>query len=360
MADAILYSSFDQEGPGLDLGVTNTSIHGLIGMYNLLVPCLVTGYGSGDSAKPGQGWELIHADLPTGFKLKAPDGVFYIFMRGENNTYNFSTPVQIYLAEALSDLTAYPPTGTNVRSGHHADVSPHDKRHWICARNYYSYKTEGWWLAARGSQVLFNYTSESSRYTSTDGYGPTSDNGSSSYGGQLWFGNLSFFDPSIPKSGVQNHCILGGIVNDHGSYARANWNPSSENAVSQLGGGYTRLRTPTTGLVEVGPLPRLYGRVNMVSGRNTYKQAVEQFPPDLILERTYSFESSLGYTGYIPGQFYSTYYSHMRLSQTLPALGRSISLAETLTPIEIGGEPFYLWPTDYGTMFVSLLEKYWE
>jgi hypothetical protein len=70
--------------------------------------------------------------------------------------------------------------------------------------------------------------------------------------------------------------------------------------------------------------------------------------------------AGVGSVGLVPGAFHGGRSCHYRTLDLLAALGRGTSLADCLTPVIIAGEAFYVLPTGYGSIFVSLLEKYWE
>jgi hypothetical protein len=353
MPNATLYSSQDPSAPALDLGMSNSTIHGIVGMYNLLYPILVTGYGSGPTAKPGQGWTLVHANLPQGFKLRSPDGVYYTFCKGSAQTYAYAPSIQVYMSESITNLAVYPPVGVNVHSGDHAvDTGPSLKRHWL-SLNYYNMYRDSWYVIARGSQVIIvlNY-----QYTFDSATGASPNEETSTVGGVMFLGNVKPRDPAIPLNGPQNSVVLGGPPN--ASYPET-WNPSSESYHSILGGGCTRLRTHISGAVETGILNRLYGKFNVYNGYAGVRLAIEAYAPDLVLEQTNLVESGVGSHSLIPGLFHSYYYSHRNSSALLLLLGKASARAEFLIPVSVAGEDFYIIPTTYGSMFVSLLEKYW-
>lgn len=357
MADAILYSSMDPDGPGPRLGMVDGTVHGVVGMYNLLMACLVTGYGSGTNAKPGQGWELAHAELPNGFTLRAPDGVYYCFCKGSAQTYSSAPTLQVYMAESVTDIATLPPRGANVRSGDWATGSGETVRLWISPNQNFSLSQRTtWFLIARGSQVLYSCVGD--EISSTRGYGPGSVHMDGISGGMFFLGNAILKGENRPTAGAQNSVVLAGYDNQNPNYARDNWNPSSETVWSYLGGGCMALRDFISGAVMVGRVPKFYGVPNMLSGKTTAKASLHVYPPDLMLERVPLWQD--GCIGYMPGQFYSSYYSHTLLSQALPIFGKSANYGECLIPIEVAGEPYYVIPTGYGCIFVSLLEKYWN
>lgn len=357
MADAIIYSSLDPGGPGARLGLTDASIGGVQGMYNLLVPCLVTGYGSGEQAKPGQGWTLEYADLPAGFTLKAPDGVYYTFCRGPSQTSAGAPPCQVYMSEGVSDVTTFPPQAENVRSGDYGPGSDVPNRMWVQATSGHSYNSaQVWFLIARGSQVLFTFALGD--LNSSAGRSPSGFSVSTAAGhGMFYLGN-AVLKGNKPKAGVQNSVVLAGADNGDATYSALGWNPGQHIIESFLGGGCMTLRNLVSGEVQTGRITRFYGNPNIMSGKASFKGDVGLYPPDLMLERVPFWQA--GCLGYMPGQFYSTYYSHARLSHTLPVLGKGGSPDECLTPFLVAGEPFYAIPTGYGCIFISLLEKYWD
>src|SRR5690606_20923481 len=332
MADAILYSSMDTEGPGPRLGMIDSAVNGVVGMYNLLMACLVNGYGTGTNAKPGHGWELAYAQLPNGFTLKSPDGVYYCFCRGSAQTWSYATPLQVYMAEGVSDISTFPPQGANVRSGDWTSGSGEVRRQWISPNAMHSYNQHStWFLIARGAQVLFSWVNVD--INSTSGYSPSAGHTSYPGGGMFYFGNAVLKGDNRPSSGPQNSIVLGGLSNQDANYARDNWNPSSEVSSSFLGGGCMTLRDLISGAVLAGRVPTFYGRPNVMSGKTTNKTRLDSYPPDLMLERVPLWLD--GAIGYMPGQFYSTYYSHALLSEVFPLFGKSPTYGECLSPIEV-------------------------
>lgn len=357
MADAIRYSHLDAGAPARNFGKVESNpggSAGVVGWYNLLVACLVNGYGSGPTAKPGQGWEVIHAQLPKGFTLRSPDGVYYVFCIGGTNSYTYNGAARLYMAEVLSDPYVYPPVGTNVRSSHHsANYSASPSRH-IFGMPYSTESVSSWYVVARGSQVYIYLNYGQSHQ---DGTGASAQAQESSYGGVFFLGNLILQDPGIPTSGVQNSVALGGAGSDY--YGYESWNPSSEFYSSNLGPRGTRLRNPTTGMIETSGMPSMQGRPNLFNDYGAYKAGVDTWGPALVLERNPFHEGGVGFTGLMPGLFQSAYYSFRRMASITQALGRGVGIGDAEAPIEVGGEPFYMLPTFYGTAFMSLLEKYW-
>lgn len=355
MADAILYSYLDQGAPDLQLGGNISSVGGVQCLYNLLVPVLVTGYGAGATAKPGQGWTLVHADLPLGFKLQAPDGVYYIFCRGPSQTHAFAPSFQMWMAESLTDLAAYPPTGANVRSGNHSSYSSAPHRHWGSVRPYFGNPVYGWYVVARGSQVFINIHMNVP-HNSSSSDNPNITTGSS-MAAMMFLGNPVLKDPTIPKNGPQASLILGGANNT--AYLNT-WNPTSEQSGTYLYGGCTRLRNFITGAVEVGAINTVLAGIDTgyIAQTGGGRYGISTYPPDLTLERHPIWED--GHIGYVPGLFRNWYYSFRRPDLVLTALGRANSVSEFVIPFDIDGEPFYLLPTGIGCAFVSLLEKYWN
>lgn len=344
MADAIIYSSMDSGGPGIPSG---THVQR---MYNVLVPCLVTGYGAGADAKPGQGWTLVHSDLPNGFTLMAPDGVFYIFVKPTSARTNYhGYYCQVYMAEALSTYE-YPPVGTNVRSGNHsANYATASTRHWITSFSS-ARGTSNWWLVARGSQVIL----------STIAFGVTSTAGSaagdrSGSGDVMFFGNLVMRAEGTPANGPQNSFILGGYEDS----ASLDSSSSTYYDGRNMQGQNTRLRDPLTGVVELDNLTSIQGNpVKHSSVGHAHIQA-DPFAADLVLHRADAWMNGQGAIGYMPGMFYGSRPAHYRVADLLSLLGLGTTYAATLDPALIEGQPFYVIPTYWGSLLVSLKEEYW-
>ncbi|WP_339514439.1 hypothetical protein [Pseudomonas sp. RL_15y_Pfl2_60] len=351
MADAIYYTNEDIGGPG-KITATSTS-KGPEGLFDVLNACLVTGYGTGEDAKPGQGWTVVDNSLPLGFKLLAPDGVYYTFCRGPSQAYAYSRAFQVYMSETISDPAAYPPQGSNVRSGHHSDdYSAHAYRHWW-GLTYYLRSSLHWRLFARGSQVLLAVFAGDYSSLTTD-YGTTANSISWDKGNTLFLGNIKASDPMTPASGPQNSCVLGGTNSQPDT-----WNPSSECPGGMLYDGYTRLREPVSGAVETASLSRFYGYPPKLTGLSTYTNDLDLYPADLEFTQADVWESGRGQLGKVPGLFHMGYNSHAKLGSVLTMLGRGTGIGDTKAPVMVGDEPFYLFPTVYGSFAMCPLEKYW-
>lgn len=346
MADAILYRSTDAGAP-TPVGGSGYAIERF---YQFIVPCLVTGYGTGATAKAGQGWTVEHANLPTGFTLKSPDGVYYVFHRNTDNT-NTAHGFMAYMAESITTLGAYPPVGVNVRSSHYsADYNAsYANRHWMHLGGS-SNANNHWAVVARGSQVLIITTTET--MTSSNGGNPQL---SSAYGAMMLFGNIKMRDPSAPKNGPQNSFIIGGT----GIYSTT-YSSTASYTSFQLDGVHTRLRDPVSGAVEVASLTTCYGNPYSYGNQTYYKIDVDVYPPDLNLKQTDCWLSGTGAIGWVPGLFFMDRLSHYRSDKFLIAMGRGgQSFGDTIEPFTIGGEPFYYIPNSAGGVMVSTLEKYW-
>lgn len=361
MSDAVLYTNTDPGAPPLDLQ-PNTQTNAVEFWYNLLVPCLVTGYGAGANRKDGQGWELIHADLPTGFTLKAPDGVFYIWCLGLSQTNRGAGMCTMWMAESLSAPYSYPPVGENVRSGSHSsNYSSQANRAWICG-TYAGYGPIAWYVMAKGSKVLVHLPvwrdimSTAGTSSSSSGSGTISSGGGG--GGTVFFGNILPRDPSIPKSGPQNACVIGCLW-----WGAATYNPSANQSFNYLNSGLQgdnmRLRDLLTGAVEKGLMPSFNARPNKYCPDDTIKREMDAYPADMIVERADVFYEGIGSVGYLPGAFYMRRHATVHFPKLMVALGRGGTLADALTPVMIEGEPFYIFPSAFGSAAFSLLEKYW-
>lgn len=375
MADAILYSSMDPAGPGLrpSNNAASNALAGVQRTFDILHACLVTGYGVGPDAKPGQGWVVVHSDLPNiGFTLRAPDGVFYVFYKGPNTTAPGSsagnTGVQLFMAENLTAPFTYPPTGTNVRSLDFASSNPGvATRHWVSFSNS-TYGETKWFLIARGSQVLFmrdNFAWEGLVSDSAEG-------ASVNTSGMVFFGNVLLNDPTAPRTGPQASIFQGGyqssdtetsgsagnrVMNHMGDWALI---PTNNDTPSTTLAACTRLRDLLTGAVEAATLsktscnPAKYHRITMARNR------MPTLPPDLRLEQVDVWLAGVGAVGKVPGLFYGGRSCHYHTQDLMISLGKGGALADCLTPVDIGGEPFHILPVGFGSVLVSLQEKYWQ
>lgn len=359
MTDATLYTSMDPGAPPRDLQ-PNANTNAVQFWHTLLVPCLVTGYGVAPNRKEGQGWELVHADLPRGFTLKAPDGVFYVWCEGTSQTIKGSALCTMWMAESLTAPFSYPPVGENVRSGSHSpNYAPSANRAWISG-TYAGYGPLAWYVMAKGSKVLVHLPvvhdlmSTSGVSSSTRGYQRYDRSG----GGTVFFGNIVHRDPLLPLSGPQNSSIIGCLW-----WGAATNNTASDYCFSYLNsdliGDNMRLRDWRSGAVETGLMPSFNARPNKYVPDDRIKAPMDVYPPDLIVERADVFEEGLGSVGYLPGTMYMRHYGTVHFPKFMVALGRSGVLQDSLVPVMVEGEPFYVFPSAFGTAAFSLLEKYW-
>ncbi|SDF22313.1 hypothetical protein [Phytopseudomonas seleniipraecipitans] len=358
MADAVLYTHLQPGAPALGLGIKGSAVidnNGVVGFFNLLIPCLVTGYGTGATAKPGQGWTLVRSELPQHFTIKSPDGVFYSFGRGPNqNQYPYANMCQLFLSENVTDASVFPPQGTNVRSyAHSVDYSSSNSRHWMCPSHYYAITPGNWFLIARGSQVFFISNWNENSAGGMGGYGDNPLTSAANYGCMYFFGNFTFPDALIPKSGPQNHMALGG------NYRENTWPPSSESDTYLLQYG-TRLRNPLTGAVETAVMPTVQSYCSLKTGYGGAKLGIPAYAPDMSLTVQDVYDPVLGFFATLPGIFRDEFYSHRSAQEVSRALGKGGTLAECLEPFDFNGDPIYLVPTPYGTAFFCLKEKYWN
>lgn len=363
MTDATLYTSMDPGAPPRDLQ-PNANTNAVQFWHTLLVPCLVTGYGVAPNRKEGQGWELVHADLPRGFTLKAPDGVFYVWCEGLSQTNKGSAMCTMWMAESLTAPFSYPPVGDNVRSGSHSpNFAPSSNRSWISGADS-GYAPIAWYVLAKGSKVVVHLAvkdglmSTSGGSSSAGGTGADYIYGSKGGGGTVFFGNIIPRDPLLPLSGPQNSCVIGCL-----GWTAATYNPSSNTTFSYLNtympGDNMRLRDWRSGAVETGLMPSFNARPNKYVPDERIKGPMDVYPPDLIVERADVFEEGLGSVGYLPGAMYMRRYGTVHFPKFMVALGRSGVLQDSLVPVMVEGEPFYVFPSAFGTAAFSLLEKYW-
>lgn len=354
MTDATLYTSMDPGAPPRDLQ-PNTNTNAVQFWHTLLVPCLVTGYGVAPNRKEGQGWELVHADLPRGFTLKAPDGVFYVWCVGTSQTNKGSGLCTMWMAESLTAPFSYPPVGDNVRSGSHSpNFAPNANRSWITGAES-SYSLIAWYVLAKGSKVVVHLPAVDD-LMSTAGISSSGTNVRN--GGTVFFGNIIPRDPLLPLNGPQNSCIIGGLAWKPATYNSSN-DPAHSYLNTNMPGDNMRLRDWRSGAVETGLMPSFNARPNKYVPDERIKGPMDVFPPDLIVERADVFEDGLGSVGYLPGAMYMRRYGTVHFPKFMVAIGRSGVLQDSLVPVMVEGEPFYVFPSAFGTAAFSLLEKYW-
>lgn len=360
MTDATLYTSMDPGAPPRDLQ-PNANTNAVQFWHTLLVPCLVTGYGVAPNRKEGQGWELVHADLPRGFTLKAPDGVFYVWCEGTSQTSKGAGMCTMWMAESLTAPFSYPPVGDNVRSGSHSpNFAPQANRAWISGASAAANQAPiAWYVLAKGSKVVVHLPLKDGLMSTA---GSSSGSGSAfggASGGTMFFGNIIPRDPLLPLDGPQNSCVIGGL-----RWETQAWDPNSYESggsylSSRLAGDNMRLRDWRSGAVETGLMPSFNARPNKYVPDERIKAPMDVYPPDLIVERADVFEQGLGSVGYLPGTMYMRHYGTVHFPKFMAALGRSGVLQDSLVPVMVEGEPFYVFPSAFGTAAFSLLEKYW-
>lgn len=190
-------------------------------LKQILVPCLVTGYGS----KPGAGWTIEH-EHANGFTLS--NGQNYINF--VSNLSGMSThSVHIYVAESLADTSGAVIQGANLCSAdYRGGVGP--RRH-----NFYVY----WPLVGRIGALQWSVVADDK--TVILSCGTTETNATSQC--------TIFFGDAINDLGIGNKFIaLGGENADYGSPG------SNGNNTYTLCRGFTSPRNQATGLAEYNPV----------------------------------------------------------------------------------------------------------
>ncbi len=173
------------------------------------------------------------------------------------------------------------------------------------------------------------------------------------------FGNAVLKDPSAPKSGPQNSMVLGGYDLQLETWTSSNYATSGGTAFSNY---YTRLRDPVSGLVEAGSLAVCTGYAGRYMGDTSVatRLVADPVPADLAPLRVPVWHVSYGEIGFVPGAFICPRAWIYRPDQMYTLLGMGATYQSMLLPVTIAGEPFYFLPTAWGTLAVSLLEKYWQ
>lgn len=205
-------------------------------LKQILVPCLVTGYGS----KLGAGWTIGH-EHPNGFSLINADGNVVNFVSGLPAQAPYpvmgSNAIHIYAAESLTDISKAIIDGANLCSGTYRKGVPelaNYPRHMI-GSGWYSLQqqlsTLQWTLIADDKTFILNCSSS------------ISDSNVARYAFSLYTGK-SLLDTEV----TGNFVVFGGDI--------ANYSSSSN--MYAFSRGYSspiNLSTGLAELVEVGAQP---------------------------------------------------------------------------------------------------------
>ena len=173
-------------------------------LKQILVPCLVTGYGS----KPGAGWTIGH-EHPNGFSLINTDGNVVNFVSNLPAQAPYPTissaTIHIYAAESLTDTSKAIIDGANLCSGTYRKGIPelaNYPRHMLGYAGYVFQDQLGtlqWTLIADDKTFILNCSSNSS------------SNNSNSYSFTLYAGK-ALLDTEV----TGNFLVLGGdVLNYH-------------------------------------------------------------------------------------------------------------------------------------------------
>ncbi|HCA24852.1 MAG TPA: hypothetical protein DEP32_11880 [Pseudomonas sp.] len=213
------YSWDDTGSPGRNLSGNLQSM-----LKQILVPCLVTGYGS----KPGAGWTLEH-EHANGFALSNGSSfINFVSDLAASSPYPAMNgyAIHIYVAESMTGTDGPFVVGANVCSGEYrvggVDVSPY-RRHLLSLWPIEAQlSTSRWTVVADDKTAVISVTSASG--TANQYYQTT-----------LYFGDVD------NDMGVSNRFVALG-----GDYANYNGN----SGVYTLCGGFTAPRNQATGVAE--------------------------------------------------------------------------------------------------------------
>jgi len=209
-------------------------------LKQILVPCLVTGYGS----KPGAGWTIGH-EHANGFSLINADGNVVNFVsdlpaQAPYPAINFRS-IHIYAAESLTDTSNAIIDGANLCSGTYRKGVPelaNYPRHMLGGATYplqSELSTLQWTLVADDKTFILNCSSSSSISSSSSSIG--------NYSFTLYTGK-SLLDTEV----TGNFLVLGGSVANYSAY----------DIMYAFSRGYSSPINLSTGLaerVEVGTQP---------------------------------------------------------------------------------------------------------
>ncbi|PKF72666.1 hypothetical protein CW360_02830 [Pseudomonas fluvialis] len=302
-----VYSSLDTGAPALP-STSNQTFYDNLRL--VLLSCLVTGYGSQQSA----GWELVH-DVPGGFSLSNGEGIINFVQSGVSTA-------AIYLLESVSDASAALLVGANRRSGPWVDGSAVSERQFYYGETFRTtYANKAWLVVADAKTVTVTmYALDLNLDANTGG----------AYA--LHFGRF------YPAFGGSGFCALGGDTSLSG------WPHMARPNITAPG---TVLRNPFTGVIDQGPAPgyRMALAPQCASVSRTLRQRVEPGRLRLIRAaiacRGAGLSGSAGsqldaHAGVLRGIVFDPALTDCRLSLILTALGiSSPNLNQRLQPISL-------------------------
>lgn len=330
-----VYSSLDTGAPALPSTGAQTFYDNL---RLVLLSCLVTGYGSQQSA----GWELVH-DVPGGFSLSNGEGVINFVKSGDS-------AAAIYLLESISDASAALLAGANRRSGPWVDGSASSERQFYYAETFRStYENKAWLVVADAKTVTVTMYARDLNLDAFNGCAYA-----------LHFGRF------YPAFGGPGFCALGGGTDLWTLPHMARPNASAPGTV---------LRNPFTGVIDQGAAPgyRMALAPQASSVRRTSRTRVEPGRLRLIRAaiacRGADLSGSTGnlldaHAGVLRGIVFDPALADCQFSRVLAALGiSSPALNQRIQPITLpdGTQVISLYTAedDLGA-FVSLNPADWE
>lgn len=219
----------------LDVGAPALAGDAAARFRQILMACLVTGYGS----KPGAGWSVGH-DVAGGYSLW--NGTGYLNVTGTGNEF-----VALYLMEAITDPSSALAGGINRRSEAWYDGSSTTNRQYIRTRCLIG-SNPHWSVVADEQTAIVMVGGGQSN--------PTADGLSVVHGNAVYLGN---YINASGLEGASTFCALGGTY-----FANTNYQHG-------LGNGFngTALRNPFTGMTgqgdTYGTVPARFGGGGLVS-----------------------------------------------------------------------------------------------
>ena len=193
-------------------------------LKQILIPCLVTGYGS----KPGAGWTVGH-EHANGFSLSNGDAyINFVSDLPAEGAYPAMYPwaIQVYVAESLQDGSKAVMSGLNLCSGPYRHGEPEGSGYPRQIFNGYqsieaNISTLQWTVVADEKTVIISCSTSNCAYDLNSQF-------------SLYFGNI-FSDVGI----FSRFAVFGGDVSSF----------NSSGYTKTLAGGYTTPRDLRTGLV---------------------------------------------------------------------------------------------------------------
>lgn len=304
-------------------------------LKQILVPCLVTGYGN----KPGAGWTIGH-EHPNGFSLINADGnvVNFVSNLAAKSPYPSMGPrvIHVYAAESLTDSSEAVISGANLCSGPFRAGSPEASgypRHTIHASRGLDGNDASlvWTVIADDRTVCIS---------SSTSYSESSGNAEGQF--NLYFGS------TLINGGFKNTFVaLGGMDQ---AFSGDSYSGSS------FSGGNTSLRNLKTGLAEYS---QAFCQPYAANTAYNYTNVIGGVPPSLRLQPP-SLWSGGGFVGVVRGCVFDPALAVYGRVGYLKALGfTGTSYADRNKIVTIGDYQYAYLVGSYGGFIMTNDPDFW-